>query len=278
MKLSSHGAKAIEAVESNRSTQTDFVKQNIWFNWGDDTKRTIRLVGDFKWSKTHWIGKSNFGPDVPLFAESVFKGENKLPNKVNCSNWNVDTETNQDNGCVICRIAENANKYLQKQGKNLDEDTKKWLKDLQAKCTSKNAYYFLCIDRSDPYIAEGEKGFKIIQMSLELLTAITELDKALETADICSDDEGIDIVIKREQALGKGGKGRTKYSASPVFEKTSVKQTPLTEEERSWNRIDLSKFLGKNPDDTQLVKLLKTNVKDVWEEGDENEENNNAPF
>lgn len=280
MSLSKHGAEAIKAAEEGRPQKSDFKRQNIFFDWGNQLKHTIRLVGEFKSVRSHWIGKSAFGgEDVPLFKDGAFKGEDKLPARVNCSNWDSSTESSDaDGGCVICRIAANASKYLEKEGKHLDEDTRKWLQDLQFKCAPANSFYFLCIDRGNPYIAEGEKGFKIIQMSTPLLKAIIAIDEDLGGTDICSDEEGIDIVIKKTLPVGKSK--RTEYSASPAFDKTSVKQTPLTEEEKSWNRIDLAKFTGKKPDEEMLVSLLRDNVKEVWNEetpGSEEDEND-APF
>lgn len=276
MSLSKHGAKAIkfnEKVETNTNSN-DFQKKNVWFNWGDEDERTVRLVGDFCWVRTHWIGKSNFNKekDVDLFNSKAFIGDKKLPMKINCSNWSVETEEIDENGgCAICQLAEKANDIMAKEGKHLDAERRQWLKNIIAKCTPKSAYFFKCIDRDNPFIAEGEKGYKIIQMSVELLMAITELDKKLEDTSISSEEDGIDIVIKREKPQ-QGQKGRTKYSALPVFKGVSVKQTPLDKEELSWADIDIKKFVGKPFETDALVGKFDEEIKLIWEGDDNNEE------
>jgi hypothetical protein len=61
--LSSHGAKAIKVSKEGRNNNSG-TKKDIFFKWGDKNERTIRLVGDFRWVKTHWIGKSAFGEEM----------------------------------------------------------------------------------------------------------------------------------------------------------------------------------------------------------------------
>lgn len=280
--LNSHGAKAIKASKemnnynSNNSGQS-FEKKDIWFKWDGKDERTIRLVGDFKWNRHHWIGKSKFAGknDVDLFEEDAFKGDNKLPNQIVCGNWDMSTESVSDNGCAVCELLKKTENCLKKYGKDLDEQQKQNFKDIITKCKPKDNYYFLCIDRDNPYITEGEKGFKIIQMPLTLLTAITELSSKLTEIDLTSDEDGIDIVIKKTPPAS--GKGRTEYSVTPVFSGLTIKKTPLTEEELKWDRLDLSKMLGKAYDNDVLKECFTEEMNDILNDSDEDAEDG-MPF
>lgn len=270
--LSSHGAKAIKVSREGRSSNSNNgQRKNLWFQWGDKTERTIRLVGDFRWQKAHWIGKSNFGRDVKLFEDAAFQGDNKLPNQIVCGAWDAATESiSEDQHCIVCEIMKKADKIMKTSGKDFDESQKQMINDVIFKCKPKDNYYFLCIDRDDPYIAEGEKGFKIIQMPTTLLEAITNLDSKLTAADLNSDDHGIDIVIKKSSPAS--GKGKTEYSVTPVFEGVSIKVTPLTDEEKSWQRPDLSKLTGKPYDNDFLRECLTDDMQTILSSDEE------APF
>jgi hypothetical protein len=272
--LSSHGAKAIKVSKEGRNNNSG-TKKDIFFKWGDKNERTIRLVGDFRWVKTHWIGKSAFGGrDVKLFEDAAFSASNNaLPNSIVCGAWDSTTESvSSDKPCVICEIMKKANQSLKENGNDFDESQKKMIQDVIFKCKATDNYFFLCIDRDEPYIAEGEKGFKIIKMPPSLLEAIINLDSKLTAADLNSDDNGIDLVIKK--VAPASGKGRTEYSVTPVFEGVSIKVTPLTEEERSWNRPDLSKMAGKAFDDSYLRSCLTDDMKIILS----SEDGEDAPF
>lgn len=275
-KLAKHGAKVIKMQNELAPSSKSFEGRNIWFNWGDKDSHVVRLVGDFRWVRSHWIGKSSFNPknDVELFVPEAFKGVEKLPYKVNCGNWNIALEAEEGDNCVICQIGRIAQEALKKEGKGLDEERRQWLKNIVSKCNPNSSYYFKCIDRSDPFIADNVKGFKILQMSTELLTAVVDLDKSLEDVSITSEEDGIDIEIKRERIQASS---RIKYSVSPVFKGVSVKQTPLTDEEKSWDDLDLMKFTGRPVDDGMLIEKMNPLIKTIWG-GDSYDEDEGSPF
>ena len=276
--LARHGAVALK---SNSNQQNDFSKEYVWFDWGNSEEHVVRLVGDFKWIRQHWIGASQFGQDIEIINPSAFKGENKIPMNVACGNWDAETESEDPDGdnCAVCHLGRNADKMLQKYGKEMDEADKEIIKNIRKKCAVRNVYLFKCIDRENPYTDEEKtrKGFKIIKMPAELLTAIIELSKKLPDVNITSPEEGIDITIKRVKPESK--KGKTSYTALPVYQGMTVKQTPLTAEELEYRDLDLSKFAGKPVDKTRFEEELveENNVRTIYEMADETE-SDGVPF
>ena len=119
-------------------------------------------------------------------------------------------------------------------------------------------------------------------MPAELLNAIIELSKKLHGVNITSVEEGIDITIKRTKPAG-GKKGKTSYTALPVYDGMVVKQTPLTAEELEYRELDISKFVGK-PIDRELFEaelVEENNVKTIYESADidsGSEDGEDAPF
>ncbi|MBR4315983.1 MAG: hypothetical protein IKP65_03310 [Alphaproteobacteria bacterium] len=277
--LTAHGAKALK---SNTNNDTQFAKENIFFDWGNSEEHVVRLVGDFKWIRSHWIGENQFGTDITILNPSAFKGENKIPMNVACGNWDVETESEDPDGdnCPVCRLGKNADQMLSKYGKEMQDSDKEIIKNIRRKCAIKNMYLFKCIDRDNPYVDDEKtkKGFKIIKMPAELLNAIIELSKKISGINITSPDEGIDITIKRVKPEG-GKKGKTTYTAIPVYDGMTVKQTPLTDEERAYHDLDLTKFAGKPVDKERFEAELveENNVRTIYENVDITE-SNNAPF
>ena len=232
--LAQHGATALKGSSNNN--QNDFVKENIWFDWGNKEEHVVRLVGDFKWIRQHWIGQSQFGQDIDIINLSAFKGENKIPMNVACGNWDPETESEDPDvdNCPVCHLGHNADKMLQKYGKEMEEADKEKVKNIRKKCAVRNVYLFKCIDRENPYTDEEKtrKGYKIIKMPAELLTSIIELSKKLDSINITS---------------------------------------PLTEEERNYRDLDLNKFAGKPVDKARFEAELvdENNVRTIYEMEDE---------
>ena len=278
--LARHGAVALKG-SSSENTNNNFPKENVWFDWGNSEEHVVRLVGDFKWIRSHWIGASQFGKDIEILSPDAFKGENKIPMNVACGNWDPDSESEEPDGdnCPVCRLGRNADKMLQKYGKEMEEADKEIIKNIRKKCAVRNTYLFKCIDRDNPYVDDEKtrKGYKIIKMPAELLTAIIELSKKLEDVNITSPEEGIDITIKRVKPEGNK-MGKTSYTALPVYKGMTVKQTPLTEEELAYRDLDLSKFAGKAVDRERFEEELvdENNVRTIYEMVEEN--NDEVPF
>ena len=74
--LGRHGQDALRsaaALNGNNGGGANFAKENIWFDWGNKNERVIRLVGDFKAIRSHWIGESKFGQDVAILNMHIVK-------------------------------------------------------------------------------------------------------------------------------------------------------------------------------------------------------------
>ena len=274
-KFSFDGSKGKDAFEqmmeakANRSG-SNFAKENIFFEWGDKDEHIVRIVGEYKWFKNHWINVSNFSP-FKLLKDEAFEGDNKLPKNIVCTNWDSETETNDEMGsCPVCKLMKIADNSIKKLGKSMNPEIKQFMKDLRSKCFPTNTFMVKIIDRGNPYVSDGVKGYKILRMPDTLVAAIKKISSDLGI-DIVSEDEGIDIKISRNKAGNK-----TTYSAAPVYKGMSIKQTPLTEEERNYRDLDLSKFGGKKVDETVFASMLVDDVANFW--GDEASDDGDAPF
>ncbi len=272
--LSRHGMEALKkAAALNPTTTSSFANENIWFDWGGKEEHVIRIVDDFVSVRSHWIGESKFGNDVPLLKASAFKGDNKIPMTVACGNWDVVTETEDPDGdaCPVCRLGRNADLMLKKYGKELEESDKEIFKAIRRKCAVKCQYLFKVIDRDNPYLDEEKtkKGYKILRAPEKLLKAILDLSDKMKGIGISSPDEGIDIIIKK--SVSEKTKTDVTYSALPVMDGVSAKQTPLTDEELAYRDIDLKKFAGKPVDKARFEEELleENNVKTVYKGDDD---------
>lgn len=229
---------------------------NIFFKFGkgEREERIIRLAGDFYLSKKHWIGDSVFN-NYELFSPESFEGDDKLPMQITCNDWDDESEKyNKNGGCTICRVRNAVDSILRSEdAKQLDEETLKNLDNMRKKCFTKTHGYINIIDRTDTeYLKNNpENGYKIADFNNAIITGISEIAASLEGRDIASPDEGVDIKITK---IGNGTE--TKYNVSLVLEKGTVKVTPLTDVERSWELHDLQTICGKRFDNSTLYEKL----------------------
>lgn len=271
--LLEHGNRTLKRIEqdNSRNVSGNFTKENLWFDWGTEDEHVIRLVGDYREVHSHWIGASKFGKDIAILKPSAFTGDNKVSMNVACENWDPDTETLDEGACPVCRLAKNAEQMLKQYANELDDADKETFKAIRRKCSVKITYLFKCIDRENPYLDDEKtrKGYKIIKMPQELFTAILEMARKIKGVEIASVDEGIDITIKRQKPAN-GQKGKTTYTASPVYDGMTVKQSPLTEEEKAYRDIDLLKFIGKPVDKERFESELvdENNIRVIYENSD----------
>ncbi len=259
MDLNAHLKKTKDEIDKNGRNK-DFTKTDNWFKF-TKAEHTLRLVGDFIVTNSHWIGPSTFNP-LKLFPDSCFKDEGKLPYQINCHDWDIDTESRASNGCVICLLREIAGDILYSpDGKNLDEKTKKLFKDLKYKCDAKQRYFFNCIDRDNPFISDGVIGYKVIEVPKEAMDAIASLSSKLSAVDITSVENGIDIVISK----GGGTDKKVKYTVQPVYDGMTIKKSPLTEAEKEMKLLDLKIMCGKKQDQEVLTSKLESDWKELIE-------------
>lgn len=246
--------------ERNKSTGGSYDEnENIFFDFTEGTHR-VRLVRDWVSVHSHWIAPSKFHK-TSLYDESAFKGDGRLKRNVNCQDFDVDAETiNDEKVCTICKIRAAANDVLY-NCKDLDTNQKKYLEDVVRTCTPSERVFFLCIDRENPEIAPGKKGFKIIEFPKPLFEAWAKLVEGNTEFDPNSDDEGVDFVISKEKSSKQ-----TKYSINYVMKGISVHQTPLTEEELGYTFHDIKKIMCKMPDQDALYDKLDQQFQDLIRE------------
>ena len=90
---------------------------DIWHNFKDGDNN-LRLVGEFIQIRQHYIAASKQKKSRGLCIPEAFLGDGKLGVNINCSDWDIDTETEKkDKSCVICRLNKIAKFHLNKDNK-----------------------------------------------------------------------------------------------------------------------------------------------------------------
>ena len=262
MGVSASSFRSVENAMSNKPVKT--TGKNIFFRFGNEEReeRIIRLVGDFFITKKHWIGSSKFN-DYTLYEDEEFDGEDPLPNQITCNDVDEDGKA-IDGGCPICQLNANARNILRsKEAETLEEGAKRDLENLRKKTMPKTHCYINVIDRSDPDYAKDGNGYKIADFNKSIITGIGSIVKDVEPDDISGVDSGCDIKITK---VGNGTEA--KYTVSLVLERASVKRTPLTEEEKSWELHDLKNICGKKVDSKILFDRLADEPKSLISDDD----------
>ena len=262
MGVSASSFRSVENAMSNKPVKT--TGKNIFFRFGNEEReeRIIRLVGDFFITKKHWIGSSKFN-DYTLYEDEEFDGEDPLPNQITCNDVDEDGKA-IDGGCPICQLNANVRNILRsKEAETLEEGAKRDLENLRKKSLAKTHCYINVIDRSDPDYAKDGNGYKIADFNKSIITGIGSIVKDVEPDDISGVDSGCDIKITK---VGNGTEA--KYTVSLVLEKATVKRTPLTDEERSWELHDLKSICGKKVDSKILFDRLADEPKSLISDDD----------
>lgn len=254
-------------------------RTNIFFSFGkSDEEHILRLVGEIVVLRKHWIGSSPFNP-VKLYDDDEFTGEDKLPMQINCNNWDSDEECAKDNGCPICLVHNAANTILHsKDAEELPQSAKTELENIRKKSSFRTRGYVNVIDRNNPEIGDGEKGYKIAELNSDIINGLAVLVKDLDPIDITSIEDGIDIKITKT-----GSGTNTKYTVSPVLKSGAIKTTPLTDEEKSWELHNIKTICGKHLDKDMLFDRMLESHKDmvnsVYNSDNSNEdEDDGIPF
>ena len=242
-----------QKLEENKRT-ANFTKRDIFYNI--DKEQILRFVGDYLPSRTHWIGASQFNP-FEIFQPGAFEGEDKLSNQIICSNWDIENEKyNPNGGCIICKLRSIADDIMRNsKSLGIDEKGVAEFKDLRYKCDYRQQYTFNIIDRQNP-----DGGFKIVKVSKELMGELNSIHESYQPADFAGIEDGVDIKVVK---AGGGGQGRVTFKASLILQGAKVKITPLTEEEKAWQTLDLKKFAGKMPDQAAILSKLLPRFRDL---------------
>lgn len=269
---------ATKMVDRIKKFQQRAAEQGTGGNFDDNEKiffeitegtHTIRIVGDFVSVHSHWIAHSKYSK-VRLFEDSAFTGNDRLRKNVNCPDFDIETEMKtKKKTCNICKLKAAANDILVEGGASLDPEQKKLLEGVTYDCAFAERNFFLCIDRDNPEIAPGKPGFKIIELPKAAMKQWCTLVESNVKVDPSSIDEGVDITLKRS----KDKNGKAEYSLSYVMDGLSLKQTPLTDEEKAYKMPDIKKIMGKMPDQeviyNKLLEEFRELIDDAAEETEE---------
>ena len=245
--------------------------KGIFHNWKVGANR-IRLVGDFTEVRTHFIAPSPKRKDRGLCMATAFQGDDKIPQVINCPNWDIALERpKKEKTCPICKLNAVARAVLAEKP---SAEEKAFFENLRASSRATNTLKWNIIDREDPFVevdnnGKPEKvlGFKIASVGPEAFNDITGIYKQVGY-DINDPDKGIDIEVTRDD-----NGARTTYSARAVIEGTSLKVAPLTKEERALALHDLKVRCGRQTEIDKIVNALHDDLRqiisvDVTEEAD----------
>ena len=235
--------------------------KGIFHQWKDGSNN-IRLAGDFVEVRTHFIAPSPKRKDRGLCMQNAFQGDDKIPQVINCLNWDIATERpKKDKTCPICKLNAIARAVL---SENPGDDEKKFFEALRAATRATTTLKWNIIDRDDPLITAVDNGkesqvlgFKICSIGPEAANDIFGIFKQVGY-DINDPDKGIDIEVNRDS---KGA--RTTYSARAVISGTSLKVTPFTAEEKALALHDLKMWCGKVVDPTKIVDALHDDLREI---------------
>jgi hypothetical protein len=245
-----------------------YIKQStIKMRWKDG-KNPVRLVGNYIETHMHSISPSSFG-SIGVAPDSNFKGKGALPFEVSCTDWNLrDEQYHKEKTCPFCKLAQRARTALKRKDLS-DEEKKLFEKILAANKVTKKLKWNL-IDRNAPYYykvnsgkEEEVKGLKIADVSFSMFEDIKGIIEQ-NGLDITDENTGIDIlIIKGDQD------GRVRYSVQPLLEKTSVKVSPMTAEEKSWKQWNFIEMYDKAYDFTAIKSKMHEEFRIILDMGDD---------
>jgi hypothetical protein len=253
----------IRRMKEREPVRTNFSSfRGIFHSW-KDADNIVRLVGEMTEVHTHYVCPNPKRGERGLCQGKSFQGEGKIPATVNCLDWDIaKEEMKKDRTCPFCKLSALAKQAL-KENPNAEE--KKFFEALKQASYARVALKWNIIDRDDPYIIKVDNGNEIKVPGLKIATVGKELWRDIEGVfnqcgfDITDTDEGIDICVT------KGSGAKTTYAAKAVLfgKPLSVKVTPLTAEERSWDLHDLKTICGKQTAFDLLMDALHPDLREL---------------
>jgi hypothetical protein len=237
--------------------------KGIFHQWKVGNNR-LRLAGEFTEVRTHFIAPSHSPKrkDRGLCLSVAFQGDDKLPQVINCLNWDIAMERpKKEKICPVCKLNAVARAILAEKP---NPEEKAFFEGLRQATRATSTLKWNVLDRDDPFVevdnngkAEKVLGFKIASIGPEAATDILGIFKQVGY-DIQDPDKGIDIEVTRDD----GGQ-RTTYSARAVIEGTSLKVTPFTKEERALVLNDLKVRCGKQVEASKILDSLHEDLRQI---------------
>ena len=258
--------KAMKEKQNNNNNNnggSDKRTTGQWYKFKEGENK-IRLVGDFIELRIHNIGKPYNGTYADgICKESAFEGDDRIPYNVVCNDWNVDTESAEsEKTCPICEVHRKASMAV-KISDN-DEDIKGF-KNIAKLTRPANRVVWNVLDRDNPNVTVTENGesndvlgLKIAEMGPGIYGDILDIFKQTES-DIADIETGVDIQIVKN----KNESPANMYKASLIINGTSVKVTPLTDEERGLELYDLKTIKGRKSNIDTIIEHMNQDFLDV---------------
>ena len=237
--------------------------RGIFADWkeGDNI---VRLAGEFLEVRTHFIAPAPKRNERGLCMPVAFQGDDKLPQVVNCWDWDVEREEMKSvKTCPICKLRAIALSILHE---NPTAEEKEYFESLMSAVSLRRNVKWNIIDRADPYVMLVENGaeqkvlgFKIATFGMEAYGDIEGIFDQVQQ-DITDPDGGIDIKVHR----GHNGT-RTTYTVQACVAGTSLKVTPFSDEERALVLHELKAVCGKVSDMDRVVNALHEDIRQLLE-------------
>ena len=258
----------VRRLKARRPRQGGGRMQGIFHQW-KDSDNIIRLVGNFLEVKTHFIAPAPKRKERGLCRADAFQGDDKLPQVINCLNWDVKAEeAKSTKTCPICKLNAVAHAIVKEKPK--DEKEKEAFEKLRRDASARTNLKWNILDRDDPHVVLVEDGSEKKVLGLKIATVGMEAWDDIEGVfeqmgfDITDATDGIDIKVT------KGHNGtRGTYSAQAVIDasqKPPVAQvTPLTDEERGLREHDLKSICGKQVDAQKIIDALHEDLRELLE-------------
>jgi len=241
--------------------------RGIFHSWKDGDNE-IRLIGEFLEVKTHFIAPAPKRNEKGLCRADAFQGDERISQVINCADWDVEKEEwKKHKTCSVCKLNRIAKAALKLKPK---DDEKKSFEELRQKTYPRPNLKWNIIDREDPFVLQIEDdketkipGLKIATIGME---AWGDIEGIFDQTgfDITDEVEGIDITVNKSQ-----GKQRVQYSARAVLEGKSLKETPLTDEEKAMSPHDLRQICGKQVDISKVVDAMHEEYREILELNEE---------
>lgn len=255
-------AQAKEATGSTGGGSKTFVnKAGLWVNL-DDGDNAVRLGGNVVVCERHYVVDLVNGDALkPQGDERPVLGKN-----ITCLNWDIDNQKRIDEElhcCAICdlRVAANLRRREAKDAKNKELEDK--MKELSGKAYARSRYSWDAISRANPNVttidAEGNEteapGWKILNLGTEGTEAIEALAK--QYPQIADPKEGCDVVIAKHKS------NRITYGASFALAGPNIKISPLTEEEKAMEPVDLLRYVASHASPRAIFESLKPGYQEL---------------
>lgn len=255
------------ATEQGATPAYSGQKEDIFYDFAEGTPNRIRLVGTWITLRSHFIGPSKFNA-VKLFKDAAFVGDNPLKKNINCVDFDSETEmpvAAENRECVVCRLHAAANDILFQSGKDLDKDQTDFLNGIAKAAKSRERIFFLCIDRDHPEILPGKKGFKVVEFPKPLFEKFTDLAGQYNDFEFYDENDGVDLLVTKRPKPGQQ-KGFD-YSIAVATAGRGFAFTPLTAEEKAYEKPDIRKIFGKKPDQAALLDALTEDCRELVDIG-----------